>query len=197
MVQYKVTDASSTGGVPTIVLANLICATPWTANAVAATGAAAPAPVASMWLEPAMLVGYRLTAKAHDVFSGVFKSPPVATAIRFGWAGPGNSGVTIVGVVTLDIGSWNAAGEGDHIHLLCHEHTHLPQWAALGQIAFLARYGLEYRRADNYVVPTALAATSISSLEPTFTNLSWTMDQMAERTGNEAVRVAKTKGYIP
>ncbi len=158
---------------------------------------APPKPAASMWLEANVVGLYHLTDTAKTVFAGVFTHPPVATTIRFGWSGPGNSGITLLGVITLDIADWNKGNEESHIQLLGHEHTHLPQWAALGKVAFLQRYLSEYKRADNYTPPPALIATAITALEPNFTDASYTLDQMAERTGNEAVTVAKAKGYIP
>jgi hypothetical protein len=199
MGRYLVTDAASEGGIPTINLSNLACASPWAwgANAAAAP-ATTPTPATSIWLQPALTIGYNLTDKAKDVFRGVFADPPSAAFIRFGYPGKGNSGITIEGVVTLEVASWNSHSEESRILLLAHEHTHLPQWELLGHVAFLARYLIEYQRSDNYVVPPALAATPISALEATkFCDTKYTMDQMAERTGHEAVKVAKAKGYIP
>jgi hypothetical protein len=141
---------------------------------------------------------FKLSAKGTDVFNAVFTRPPVAAAIRFGYTGSAdNYALTLADHVTIQTARWNMWDEGQRIHVLGHEHTHLPQQAALGTAAFLARYSLEFPRPNNYKVLSPLDTTPIATLEAAaFCNLSFTMDQMAERVGLECLAVAKAKGYV-
>jgi hypothetical protein len=72
----------------------------------------------------------------------------------------------------------------------------MPQQNALTMPVFLACYAFEHPRHDNYDIPADLAAKPLSDLEPWFTDSNYTLDQIANRVGDEAVSVAKAKGYI-
>jgi hypothetical protein len=197
--RFRIMDASSQGGIPTLNLAGL-CTSPWAWAATAASAKSAPAatPAMSMWLQPALTIGFNFTDKASQVLHGVFAKPWTPAFIRFGFAGGGNSGITIEGVITLDVEYWNSHGEEGRIELLCHEHTHMPQWNHLGHVAFLLRYKKEFALGKaNYEVPPALSALPISALEPDFCDDRFTLDQMCERAGARAIEVAKAKGFIP
>jgi hypothetical protein len=197
--RFRIMDASTQSGIPTLNLASL-CTSPWAwaTAAASAKSAPAPTPATSVWLQPALTLGFNFTDKATQVLHGVFAHPWTPAFIRFGFAGGGNSGITLEGVITLDVEYWNAHSEERRIELLCHELTHIPQWNHLGRVAFLLRYKKEFALGKvNYEVPPALNGMPISSLEPDFCDERFTLDQICERTGAQAVAVAKAKGFIP
>jgi hypothetical protein len=96
MARLFVADASSSAGIPTVALSPAECASPYTSR-FPIPPELKPQP-AGLWLTTANT----LTDKANVVFQGVFSRPPVATAIRFGYAGKGNAGITLIGVITLE-----------------------------------------------------------------------------------------------
>jgi hypothetical protein len=125
------------------------------------------------------------------VLNIIWSGRPPDFRVRFGVTPPGTSGVTIGHIVTLG-SEWSGLPAVEQIFLLGHEPTHTAQWERLGALNFISRYVSEYPK---YGVPSGLAAVPLGALD--VTDSWWSLDQLADRMGREAVNAARAEGMLP
>jgi RHS repeat-associated protein len=141
---------------------------------------------------------YKINGQAKAILGPVFKQnfnfDISKVTFEFGWTPSGVAAYTVGNEVVLNEDKWDAMTPKERMHLVAHEMTHSVQYERFGNTSFfnfslsrfLWRYKKEYGRSDNYVVPGSLASTPVNQVDPV--DKSYTLDQIAERVADEAVK---------